>query len=159
MKFSECLPFKTPEKPQSLRFTCILSLLGSNGVFICNVAWKRKFVKVFTFVVDSQEQVKEEGKQANLIFSPPALNLVVAFFQPGRRHLLPVRPGHVPVTNLPEHHIVTSPLQKLWFNSRVKIMGVVSTSQVSNVFSIPQDTFQPKQAHLDVQVVTMKSLK
>ena len=113
-------------------------------------------VKVFTFVVDSQEQVKEERKQANLIFPPPALNLVVAFFQPGRRHLLPVRPGHVPVTNLPEHHLVTSPLQKLWFNSRVKIMGVVSTPQVSNVFSIPQDTFQPKQAHLDVQVNTLK---
>merc|ERR1719500_597104 len=69
--------------------------------------------------------------QCCLVFSAPALNLVVAFFQPGRRHLLPIRSGHVPVTNL-----------------RVKIMGVVSTPQVSNVFSIPQDTFQPQQAHL-----------
>merc|ERR1719458_2168220 len=52
--------------------------------------------------------------QCGLIFPPSALNLVVAFFQPGRRHLLPVRPRHITVTNL-----------------RVKKMGVVSTSQVS----------------------------
>merc|ERR1711970_414254 len=69
--------------------------------------------------------------QCCLVFSAPALNLVVALFQPGRRHLLAIGSGNVAVTNL-----------------RVKIMGVVSTTKVSDIFSIPQDAFQPKQAHL-----------
>merc|ERR1711970_1086596 len=69
--------------------------------------------------------------QCCLVFSAPALNLIVALFQPGRSHLLPIRSGNVAVTDL-----------------RVKIMGVVSTTKVSNIFPIPQDTFQPKQAHL-----------
>merc|ERR1719500_1091628 len=69
--------------------------------------------------------------QCCLVFSAPALNLIVALFQPGRSHLLPIRSGNVAVTDL-----------------RVKIMGVVSTTKVSNIFTIPQDTFQPQQAHL-----------
>merc|ERR1719430_2332211 len=69
--------------------------------------------------------------QCCLVFSAPALNLIVALFQPGRSHLLPIRSGNVAVTNL-----------------RVKIMGMVSTTKVSNIFPIPQDTFQSKQAHL-----------
>merc|ERR1719209_750962 len=69
--------------------------------------------------------------QCCLVFSAPALNLIVSLFQPGRSHLLPIRSGNVAVTNL-----------------RVKIMGVVSTTKVSNIFPIPQDTFQTKQAHL-----------
>merc|ERR1719237_1293032 len=71
--------------------------------------------------------------QCCLVFSTPALNLIVALFQPGRSHLLPIRSGNVAVTNL-----------------RVKIMGMVSTTKVSNIFPIPQDTFQSKQAHLVV---------
>merc|ERR1719237_1860518 len=69
--------------------------------------------------------------QCCLVFSAPALNLIVALFQPGRSHLLPIRSGNVAITDL-----------------RVKIMGVVSTTKVSNIFTIPQDTFQPQQAHL-----------
>merc|ERR1719339_417270 len=69
--------------------------------------------------------------QCCLVFSAPALNLIVALFQPGRSHLLPIRSGNVAVTDL-----------------RVKIMGVVSTTKVSNIFPVPQDTFQPQQAHL-----------
>merc|ERR1711990_873 len=73
--------------------------------------------------------------QCCLVFSAPALNLIVSLFQPGRSHLLPIRSGNVAVTNL-----------------RVKIMGVVSTTKVSNIFSIPQDTFQSQQAHLVVEM-------
>merc|ERR550519_2821857 len=69
--------------------------------------------------------------QCCLVFSAPALNLIVALFQPRRSHLLPIRSGNVAVTDL-----------------RVKIMGVVSTTKVSNIFPVPQDTFQPQQAHL-----------
>merc|ERR1719239_1576510 len=69
--------------------------------------------------------------QCCLVFSAPALNLVVALFQPGWSHLLTIRSGNVAVTNL-----------------RVKIMGVVSTTKVSDIFPISQDTFQPKQTHL-----------
>merc|ERR1711970_919687 len=69
--------------------------------------------------------------QCCLVFSAPALNLVVALFQPGRRHLLAIGSGNVTVTDL-----------------RVKIMGVVSTTKVSDIFSIPEDALQPKQAHL-----------
>merc|ERR1719273_798521 len=58
--------------------------------------------------------------QCCLIFSAPTLNLIVSLFQPGRSHLLPIRSGNVAVTNL-----------------RVKIMGVVSTTKVSNIFPIP----------------------
>merc|ERR1719289_452070 len=68
-----------------------------------------------------------------LVFSAPALNLVVALFQPGWSHLLTIRSGNVAVTNL-----------------RFKIMSVVSTTKVSHIFPIPQDAFQPKQAHLVV---------
>merc|ERR1719516_60493 len=52
--------------------------------------------------------------QCCLVFSAPALNLIVALFQPGRSHLLPIWSGNVAVTDL-----------------RVKIMGVVSTTKVS----------------------------
>merc|ERR1719180_315358 len=69
--------------------------------------------------------------QCCLVFSAPALNLIVALFQPGRGHLLTIRSGNVAITDL-----------------RVKIMSVVSTTKVSDVFPIPQDTFQTKQAHL-----------
>merc|ERR1719273_875189 len=71
--------------------------------------------------------------QCCLVFSAPALNLIVSLFQPRWSHLLTIRSGNVAVTNL-----------------RVKIMGVVSTTKVSNIFPIPQDTFQPKQTHLVV---------
>jgi len=69
--------------------------------------------------------------QCCLVFSAPALNLVIALFQPGWGHLLTIRSGNVAVTNL-----------------RVKIMSVVSTTKVSDIFPIPQYTFQTKQAHL-----------
>merc|ERR1719184_369717 len=69
--------------------------------------------------------------QCCLVFSAPALNLIVSLFQPGRSHLLTIRSGNVAITNL-----------------RVKIMGVVSTTKVTDVFPIPQDTFQSKQTHL-----------
>merc|ERR1719187_1214914 len=38
--------------------------------------------------------------QCCLVFSAPALNLIVALFQPGRSHLLPIRSGDVAVTDL-----------------------------------------------------------
>merc|ERR1719193_2856350 len=75
--------------------------------------------------------------QCCLVFSAPALNLVVALFQPRWGHLLTIWSGNVAITNL-----------------RVKIMGVVSATKVSNIFPIPQDTFQSKQAHLVVNSET-----
>merc|ERR1719278_2327104 len=75
--------------------------------------------------------------QCCLVFSAPTLNLIVSLFQPGRSHFLPIGSGNVAVTDL-----------------RVKIMGVVSTAKVSNIFPIPQDTFQTKQAHLVINSET-----
>jgi len=69
--------------------------------------------------------------QSCLVFSASALDLIVALFEPGGSHLLPIGSGNVAVADL-----------------RVKIMGVVSSTKVSNIFPIPQDTFQTKQAHL-----------
>merc|ERR1719365_176507 len=75
--------------------------------------------------------------QCCLVFSAPALNLVVALFQPGWSHLLAIGSRNVAVTNL-----------------RVKIMGVVSTTKVADIFPVPQDAFQTKQAHLVINSET-----
>ena len=132
--------------------TCILSLLGSKGVFICNVAWKRIFRQNRQATCSPFWNETELLIEAHLVFSAPALNLVVALFQPRWGHFLPVRSGNVAVTNLPEQqgHLLffLGRVPNIRSNSRVKIMGVVSTTKVSDVFPIPQDTFQPKQAHL-----------
>ena len=104
--------FKTQNYPIFI-VTCILSLLGSKGVFICNVAWKGMFcqnrqVSNMLSVIWTERELLIE---AHLVFSASALNLVVALFQPGWGHLLAIGSGNVAVTNLPEqegHHVTSS---------------------------------------------------
>ena len=114
------------------------------------------FVRMGKYCCETWSQFKSVFEEllieAHLVFSAPALNLIVALFQPGRSHLLPIRSGNVAVTNLPEQQghllLFLGRVPNIRSNSRFKIMGVVSTTKVSNIFLIPQDTFQPKQTHL-----------
>ena len=91
--------------------------LGQRVFSYAMLPGKGCFVRMGNYCCETWSQFKSVFEEllieAHLVFSAPALNLIVALFQPGRSHLLPIRSGNVAVTDLPEQgHLVTCSLSK-----------------------------------------------